>query len=189
MKMITKYKLFEEWNNLYPKDSIWVSIEKNDINTFKEKLNDKNINDVNAWNRNVLRYCIDYLRIDMIKYISEKFYKTAIIQPDTLLSIVNYNNLNIIMIIYKIIRKDKNIKFFEDLSLLHLASHKANFWLIKQLLRDDVDITITSNGKTFVDFLDKLYIAYNYKIDELKKEFPDAFKKAMKLKQIKKFKI
>jgi len=195
--MITKFKLYEkikDSDRRYVND-IWYAIEEDNFELFKKMINKDIINDINVYDRNILSYCIDYLRLEMLEYIVDNYSDVVELQEDTLMSIVNYGQTKIIKLIYPIIRKYKNIKFEnKELSLLLLAAHKGNFWLILALLSDDVDITVTKSGKTFIDFIEATRPALvNLRketfLKTIQEKYPEKYKEALLKKRARKFKI
>jgi len=178
-------KLFEDYKKSYKNvRTIERTIEVNNFPVFVELLNKDNVNDsIKEYHTNVLGYCIDYLRYDMVRYIISNFPNVELNKKD-ILNIINFDRKRMIKTIYPLIRdKYMNILIY-NLSILHYAANKQNIWLVNRLLEDDADITISPEGKVFID-----YIKNKNQLEKIKRKFPNKYKKAIILKQTKKFNI
>jgi hypothetical protein len=181
--------LFEDYKESLYKNTrtIKSAIEVYNFSVFKNLLNKDNVNDtINDYNTNILGYCISYsghARYDMVKYIISTFPNVELKKND-LLTIINFDRKKIITIIYPLIRdKYINIQIYK-LSILHYAANKQNIWLVNRLLKDDADITISPEGKTFID-----YIKNKNQLEKIKKRFPEKYKKALILQKTNKFNL
>jgi hypothetical protein len=181
--------LFEDYKESLYKNArtIKSAIEVNNFSVFKKLLNKDNVNDtINEYNTNILGYCISYsghARYDMVKYIISTFPNVELKKND-LLTMINFDRKKIITIIYPLIRdKYINIQIYK-LSILHYAANKQNIWLVNRLLKDDADITISPEGKTFID-----YIKNKNQLEKIKKRFPEKYKKALILQKTNKFNL